>query len=72
MKEETLRFGRLAQTFAHCELPLEVLQSRAGYYIGTFHPVDGPFSRESAEYFPTAQAAREALERGAWTQRSSP
>ncbi|MDR2788127.1 MAG: hypothetical protein LBD06_07180 [Candidatus Accumulibacter sp.] len=68
---ETSRSGHLAQTFADCELPLEVLESAAGFYIGTFHPKEGPFSRES-EYFPTEEAAREALENGAWTQRLNP
>jgi hypothetical protein len=72
MQEETTRFGHLAQTFADCTLPLEVLESAAGYYIGTFHLVEVPFSRESEEYFPTAQAARDALARGAWTQRPFP
>jgi hypothetical protein len=70
--QEPSRFGHLAETFAGCKLPLEVLQSAAGYYIGTFHPEDGPFSRESVEYFPTRQAARDALASGAWTQRPNP
>jgi hypothetical protein len=69
---ETPRYGHLAQTFADCELPLEVLKSAAGFYIGTFDPKEGPFSRESEEYFPSEEAAREALVNGAWTQRLNP
>ncbi|MDR3220767.1 MAG: hypothetical protein LBU46_01985 [Candidatus Accumulibacter sp.] len=70
--QKTPRFGPLAKTFADRELPLEVLHSAAGYYLGTYDAEEGPFSRESEEYFPSAQAARDALERGAWTQRTEP
>jgi hypothetical protein len=52
-------------------LPLQVLRSAAGHYIGTFDD-DGPASRESVEYFPSHEAARHALETGAWTQRQYP
>ena len=52
-------------------LPLQVLRSAAGHYIGTFDD-DGPVSRESVEYFPSHEAARHALETGAWTQRQHP
>lgn len=60
--------GHLARKYGQRERPLEVLQSAAGYYLGT---QDGgmPFTRESAEYFPTATKAREALTTGTWTQR---
>ena len=51
-------------------LPLQVLRSAAGLYLGTYD--DGPVSRESVEYFPTHEAARHALETGAWTQRQHP
>jgi hypothetical protein len=51
-------------------LPLQVLRSAAGHYIGTFD--DGPVSRESVEYFPTYEAACHALNTGAWTQRQQP
>jgi hypothetical protein len=72
LMHETSRFGHLAQTFADCELPLEILKSAAGYYLGTCHLEQGPFSRESEEYFPSAQVAQNALESGAWTQRRNP
>lgn len=51
-------------------LPLEVLRSAAGFYIGT--ACDGiPVSRESVEYFRSREAALSALATGAWTQRAS-
>ncbi|MGE0371788.1 MAG: hypothetical protein AB7Q01_07860 [Gammaproteobacteria bacterium] len=59
--------GLLALTYVGKRLPLQVLRSAAGHYIGTFD--DGPVTRESVEYFPTVEAARHALETGAWTQR---
>jgi hypothetical protein len=59
--------GLLALAYVGKSLPLQVLRSAAGHYLGTFD--DGPVSRESVEYFPTHEAARHALETGAWTQR---
>lgn len=53
-------------------LPLTVLKSAAGFYIGT-EDDDGPVSRESEEYWPTKEAAEKALEGvegHAWTQRN--
>ena len=49
-------FGQLA--LIHCGkfLPLEVLQSAAGHYIGT-RDTEGPVSRESREYFRSYAAA---------------
>ncbi len=41
-------------------LPVKVLKSVAGYYIGTFCPKCGPRSRESG-YYPNLVAAQEAL-----------
>lgn len=45
------------------EMPLEVLQSGGGYYIGHYcpSPACGPWSRESG-YYPTRKAAQAALE----------
>lgn len=59
-------FGYLAKTCLGLELPLQVLQSAAGFYLGTVDPM--PCTRES-EYWPTAEEARQALETGSWTQR---
>lgn len=49
-------------------LPLQVLHSTAGYYIGTTDE-GGPASRESVQYFPSYQAASSALTTGRWQQR---
>ena len=62
--------GLLALAYVGKRLPLQVLRSAAGHYIGTFD--DGPASRESVEYFPSYEAARHALETGAWMQRPCP
>lgn len=53
--------GELSGTqgvFCSCgaELPFEVLQSAAGFYLGYFCPNCGPWSRES-EYFPSQKTA---------------
>ncbi|MCL4682470.1 MAG: hypothetical protein KJZ92_14530 [Rhodocyclaceae bacterium] len=53
-------------------LPLQVMHSAAGFYIGTQHPAEGPFSRESAEYWRDETEAATALEQGDWTQRPNP
>lgn len=50
-------------------LPLEILQSQAGFYLGTAR--EGLFSRESNEYFPTREAAERAKAFGDWTQRTT-
>ncbi len=66
-----VRFGQLAREFCHKRLPLAVLKSNAGYYIGTFDE-EGPCSRESVEYFPSEQLAAQALTTGDWTQKAYP
>lgn len=50
--------------------PLQVLQSRRGFYLGTLDDEGLPFSRESAEYFRSHQAAADALHSGRWTRHS--
>ncbi len=62
------KIGHLAKLCFNVALPLQVCQGAAGYFIGTVHPQDGPYSRESEEYFPTLEAAETALESGNWTQ----
>jgi hypothetical protein len=52
------------------ELPLQVLESGAGFYLGTWHPQEGPNTRESVEYWPTRELAQGALDSGNWTQRA--
>ncbi|ELV5049180.1 hypothetical protein SHB66_004670 [Salmonella enterica] len=49
-------------------LPLLVLKSGRGYYIGTANH-EGPVSRESEEYFRTHNKAVLALITGSWAQR---
>jgi len=63
--------GSLAAEFCNKRLPLEVLQSQAGFYIGTSDECM-PFSRESVEYFKTRENADGALKSGEWTQRDTP
>ncbi|EBU9169751.1 hypothetical protein DMM54_11760 [Salmonella enterica subsp. enterica serovar Augustenborg] len=60
--------GLLAAKFAGLSLPLQVLRSGAGYYIGTQNE-EGPVSRESVEYFSTQSQAEHALKQGTWSQR---
>lgn len=67
----TQRSGQLALIYCGKRLPLEVLKSRAGFYIGTSTD-DGPCSRESVEYWPTEGGASHALEIGEWTQVQEP
>ncbi len=61
-------YGMLAKEILNRELPLQVCESKAGYFIGTDCPRDGPISRESLEFFPTREAAKTALDSGSWTQ----
>jgi len=65
--------GKLAREYANLRLPLEVLRSGRGFYIGTANE-SGPVSRESEEYWPSAELAGAALENGpeAWTQCEEP
>ena len=65
---ETHPIGRLAKKCFNVDLPLQVCACAQGYYIGTVHPADGPYSRESNEYFPSRAAAEEALDTGQWSQ----
>lgn len=62
----TVPSGFLALAYVGKRLPLQLLRSAAGHYTGTFD--DGPTSRESVEHFTSHEAARHALETGAWTQ----
>jgi len=60
-------YGQLARRWCKLELPLQVLQSNSGFYIGTADG-DDPVSKESVEYFQTHAAAQQALQDGTWTQ----
>lgn len=48
-----MQYGKRALAHLHLELPLQVLMSNAGFYIGTLDE-EGPASRESVEYYPHA------------------
>jgi len=52
------------------KLPLQVLESQRGFYLGAVDS-EGPVSRESEEYWPSPNLAGEALLTGCWTQRKS-
>jgi hypothetical protein len=65
------RSGALTLAYTGKCLPLQVLRSAAGHYIGT-QDDEGPVSRESVEYFPSHETAHRALATHAWTQRSHP
>ncbi|HBD1844121.1 TPA: hypothetical protein KIA93_000327 [Salmonella enterica] len=63
--------GKLAKEVCGLDLPLQILHSAGGYYIGTFNNELGPVSRESQEYYPSFERAQQALEMGTWTQREN-
>ena len=63
--------GVLAKQWCGVTLPLQVLRSGAGWYIGTYDE-EGPCSRESEEYWGTEREAQIALDEGFWTQRDHP
>lgn len=63
--------GYLSLAYTGKRLSLVVLCSAAGHYIGTAD-MDGPVSRESAQYFRSYQAASQALATGHWQQRPCP
>ncbi len=66
-----MAFGKLAKEYCQADLPLTVMWSAAGYYIGTYDE-EGPVSRESMEYFAKRSEADIALASGLWTQRETP
>ena len=62
------KYGYLVKKFSGEKLPLEILSSPYGWYIGTRK--DGsPYTQESAELYSTAKAAERAFRTGRWTQR---
>lgn len=65
------RFGYLAYVFSGERLELQVLETRAGFYVGTVRE-DLPCSRESNEYYPSKKAALDALVNDTWTQKATP
>ncbi len=63
--------GLLAKAYCNKRLPLTVLQSARGFYLGTSDD-EGPCSRESVQYWPSQAKAEKALATGMWTQRTEP
>ncbi|HBO5140362.1 hypothetical protein ACOY4E_08040 [Pseudomonas aeruginosa] len=63
-----MQYGKRALAHLRLELPLQVLMSNAGFYIGTLDE-EGPASRESVEYYPSRELTQQALDNGTWTQR---
>jgi len=63
--------GYLALAYTGKRLPLWILRSNAGHYIGTADH-DGPVSRESVDYYPSQHDADHALTTGCWQQRPHP
>lgn len=64
-------FGKLAKEICGVELLVTVLESHAGFYLGT--QCGGiPVSRESEEYFSNRGLAEAALKAGNFTQRMNP
>lgn len=63
--------GLLAKAYCNKGLPLTVLQSARGYYLGTADD-EGPCSRESVQYWPSQAKAEQAMATGMWTQRTEP
>lgn len=67
----THRTSFLCARWLEEEHPLQVLQTPAGWYLGVWPEGDEPYSRDS-QYFPTKEAAEQALEQRTWTQRLDP
>jgi hypothetical protein len=67
--------GYLAKEFGGEHYELRVCANGPGmFYLGTMTPDGEPFTRESADYWPTEQEAQEALRSDPpiWTQRLTP
>jgi len=51
------------------DIPIQVCQSAAGFYVGQLAEYGMPYSRLSCEYFRTAEEAEEALRNRTFTAR---
>jgi hypothetical protein len=67
------KYGMLAYQYGGMKLPLQVLKSAAGFYIGTTEAEGelkgAPNSRESERYWQKALEAQAALDSGDWVQK---
>jgi hypothetical protein len=59
------------EEFDSSDLPIEVLHSPAGYYIGQLEPCGAPFSRLS-DYYKKREDAEKDLEQHGWVDRGAP
>ncbi|WP_404299010.1 hypothetical protein [Alicycliphilus denitrificans] len=64
----TVQYGALAAACGE-QLEMQILKSGGGYYLGTYSE-NGPFTRESVQYWPTPEKAQKAWDAGLWTQRT--
>lgn len=64
-----VHFGFLALALHGKRLPLVVLASNDGFFLGTAEG-EAAVTQESTEHFASAQLAQEALASGSWTQRA--
>lgn len=64
--------GKPAFEFSGVLREVQVLQSAAGFYIGTADPDGCPSTRESEEYWRNRRKADKALNSGNWTQKMEP
>ena len=67
-----MKFSPLSKRYIGVELPLQVCKSNAGYYIGAKMRDGTPASRDSREYYRTAELAQKALDSGTFSQRETP
>lgn len=69
MDNTEIEYGYLASR-SGLSLPVQVLGSADGFYIGTWQ--NGPVTRESKESFSSHSAAQNALNNKNWTQYEYP
>ena len=69
---DTPGYGRLAEQWLGQQFRLQVLQSAAGFYIGTLDEDGAPCTRESDRYWPDQDQAQTALEGRNWPQKPEP
>jgi hypothetical protein len=72
MSVESTQIGLLAKQYCGVDLPVQVLRSAAGFYLGTQDSLGFPVSRESVQYWRKHGDAKDALDQGSWTQRQFP
>ena len=58
---EATQIGQLANLYCLKTLPLQVMHSSAGYYIGTCDENGLPVSRESAQYWKTREGLQNSV-----------